>query len=80
MEQSFKKDVLRELREGNGRILLHDEMEERPGIFSIIPLWETVSEEDILTPRDIFNLMAKEGYKASHLLPLLKPTDIDFPR
>jgi hypothetical protein len=63
MEQSFKKDILRELRAGDGRILLHDEVEERPGVFSIIPLWETVSEGDILTPRDVMSLVAKEGYK-----------------
>ncbi|KIJ66912.1 hypothetical protein HYDPIDRAFT_180575 [Hydnomerulius pinastri MD-312] len=66
MEERFKKDVLRELRQGRGRILLHDEVEERPGVFSIIPIWETVSEEDIMTPRDVFNLMAKEGYKIDY--------------
>ncbi|KIJ13397.1 hypothetical protein PAXINDRAFT_170473 [Paxillus involutus ATCC 200175] len=66
MEERFKKDVLRELRQGNGRILLHDEVEDRPGVFSIIPIWETVSEDDILTPRDVFILMAKEGYKIDY--------------
>lgn len=71
MEQNFKKDVLRELRSGNGRILLHDEVEERPGVFSIIPIWETVSEEDILTPRDVFDLMVKEGYKVCYLSTIL---------
>lgn len=65
MEQSFKKDVLRELRAGDGRILLHDEVEERPGVFSIIPLWENVSEDEILTPREVFQLMTKEGYKVN---------------
>ena len=63
MEERFKKDVLRELRQGDGRILLHDEVEERPGVFTIIPIWETVSEEDIMTPRDVFDLVAKEGHK-----------------
>lgn len=63
MEQNFKKDVLRELRAGEGRILLHDEVEERPGVFSIIPLWEVVSENDILTPRDVFDRIVNEGYK-----------------
>ena len=48
---------------GNGRILLHDEIEERPNVFSIVPIWENVSEEDIMTPRDVFELMTKEGYK-----------------
>lgn len=65
MEQSFKKDVLRELKAGHGRILLHDEVEERPGVFTIIPIWETVSEDDILTPRDVIHMIKKEGYRVS---------------
>ncbi|KAG8213255.1 inositol hexakisphosphate-domain-containing protein [Butyriboletus roseoflavus] len=66
MEERFKEDVLRELRQGGGRILLHDEVEERPGVFTIVPIWETVSEEDIMTPRDVFDLVAKEGYKIDY--------------
>ena len=65
MEENFKKDVLREVRAGGGRMLLHDEVEERPGVFSIIPIWEEVSEEDIMTPRNVFELMVKEGYRVS---------------
>jgi len=63
MEKSFQKDVIREVKTGNGRILLHDELEERPGVFSLIPIWEIVSVEDIMTPRDVFDLMTREGYK-----------------
>ncbi|KAG1872156.1 inositol hexakisphosphate-domain-containing protein [Suillus subluteus] len=66
MEERLKKDVIREVRMGNGRILLHDELEERPGVFSIIPIWETVDEDDIMTPRDVFDLMAKEGFKINY--------------
>lgn len=63
MEQNFKKDILWELRQGNGRILLHDEVEERPGVFSIIPIWEVVDEGGIMTPRDVFESVVKEGYQ-----------------
>ncbi|KAF8176691.1 inositol hexakisphosphate-domain-containing protein [Mycena galopus ATCC 62051] len=35
MEDNFKMDVLRELRANEGRVLLHDEVEERPGSFAI---------------------------------------------
>ncbi|CDO71831.1 hypothetical protein BN946_scf184939.g55 [Trametes cinnabarina] len=66
MEESLKRDVLREVREGQGRILLHDEVEERPGVFSIIPIWEDVEEKDIMTPRDVYELMVKEGYKVDY--------------
>ena len=63
MEDSFKRDVLREVRQGGGRILLHDEVEERPGVFSIIPIWEVVEEKDIMTPRDVFDLILTQGYR-----------------
>ncbi|KAF9048553.1 inositol hexakisphosphate-domain-containing protein [Panaeolus papilionaceus] len=66
MEESFKKDILRELKRGNGRILLHDEVEERPGVFSIIPIWEVVSDEEIMTPRDVFNLITEQGYRIDY--------------
>ena len=63
MENNFKRDVMREVHAGAGRILLHDEVEERPGVFTIIPIWEHVSEQDIMTPRDVFELMVREGFK-----------------
>jgi len=59
-------DVLREVRAGLGRILLHDEIEERPGVFSLVPIWETVAEEDVMTPREVFDLMSKEGYRINY--------------
>lgn len=65
MEISFKNDVLRELRKGNGRILLHDEVEERPGTFSIIPIWEVVEEHEIMTPQNVINVITKLGYRVS---------------
>ncbi|KAF7295972.1 hypothetical protein MKEN_01411800 [Mycena kentingensis (nom. inval.)] len=66
MEEGFKKDVLRELRANGGRVLLHDEIEDRPGSFVIDPAWATVSEADILTPRDVFGLMKREGFKIDY--------------
>ena len=68
MEKNLKRDVIREVRANEGSILLHDEVEERPGVFSIIPQWENVTEDDILTPRDVFDLMAKESYKVCVLI------------
>lgn len=65
MEENFKKDVLREVRAGGGRILLHDEVEDRPGVFTIVPIWEHVEESDIMTPRQVFGNATSEGYKVS---------------
>ncbi|KAI0701913.1 inositol hexakisphosphate-domain-containing protein [Cerioporus squamosus] len=66
MEDNLKRDVIREVRAGDGRILLHDEVEERPGVFKIIPIWEQVEEKEIMTPRDVYNLMVQEGYKVDY--------------
>ena len=80
MEENFKRDVIREVRSGNGRILLHDEVEERPNVFSIVPLWETVSEEDIMTPGDVFKLMENEGYKVDNFVSgIRRPMLSTFP-
>lgn len=38
-------------------------METENGTFEIVPQWEEVTEVDILTPRDVFNLIIQEGYK-----------------
>jgi len=51
MEKSLKRDVQREAVVGKGRVLLHDEVEDSPGQFTITPQWETVNPEDIMTPR-----------------------------
>jgi hypothetical protein len=51
MEKNLKRDVQRESYQGNGRILLHDEIEDAPGQFTITPQWESVSAEDVMTPR-----------------------------
>lgn len=66
MESSFKRDVLKELRAHGGRVLLHDEIEERPGSFAIVPMWQDATEADIMTPRNVFELMAQEGYRVRH--------------
>lgn len=51
MEKNLKRDVQREVYLDNGRILLHDEVEDAPGQFTITPQWESVSVGDIMTPR-----------------------------
>jgi hypothetical protein len=63
IEKNLKKDVILELRKMDGKVLLHDEVETEPGTFEIVPQWEKVTDVDILTPREVFDLVAKEGYK-----------------
>lgn len=69
MEISLKKDVQREVQESKGKILLHDEIEEPAGVYTICPQMETASVEDIMTPRELFEMVAKEGYRVGCLKP-----------
>lgn len=56
MEIALKRDVQEELRRSGGKILLHDEIEESPGQYRITPLFETVTEDDIMTPAGMDSL------------------------
>lgn len=66
MENQMKKDVISELTRYNGRILLHEEMADGKH-FSIVPVWETVVESEIMTPLDVYNLIKNEGYQVDYL-------------
>lgn len=67
MEISLKKDVIREIKASEGgRILLHDEVETSDGSFEIVPIWESVSEKDVMTPKEVYDLMFAEGYHVNY--------------
>lgn len=65
-EIALKKDVIEEASRREGRILLHDEVEVEPGRFDIIPVWETIEPQDVLTPREAYELVQSEGYKVDY--------------
>ncbi len=67
MELALKQDVLKEIREGQGRLLLHDEKEIKPGHFEIVPIWETVCEDEVKTPKEIYEEVIQEGYQVDYL-------------
>lgn len=64
MEVTLRSDALRELKRGEGTLLLHDEREHQ-GSFLTIPVWENVVDDDVMTPRDVYNKLMNEGYKVS---------------
>ncbi|EST07320.1 hypothetical protein PSEUBRA_003137 [Kalmanozyma brasiliensis GHG001] len=66
MELALKNDMLQEAAQRGGRVLLHDETEIRQGEFDIIPVWETVREGDVLTPREVYELVQREGFKVDY--------------
>ncbi|RUS27280.1 hypothetical protein BC938DRAFT_483485 [Jimgerdemannia flammicorona] len=63
MERKLKEDILAEIRQYEGRVLLHDEELLDKGGYSIVPIWETVNPEDIVTPCDVFDSIKAEGYQ-----------------
>ena len=67
MENALKQDVLNEIRRGEGRLLLHDEVEVKPGQFEIIPIWETLDEREIMTPRELYDEVMQEKYQVDYL-------------
>jgi hypothetical protein len=66
MEATLKQDVLREIRSGEGRLLLHDEVETKPGTYEIIPIWEAVEESDVMTPKELYEMITKEAYQVDY--------------
>ena len=66
IEQSLKRDLIGEAHRRNGRVLLHDEVQNDQGDFEIIPLWESVRDEDVLTPREVYELVQREGFRVEY--------------
>ena len=62
MEKALRRDVQREISKNGGQILLHDEVEDSPGNFTITAQWDTVDLSDVMTPRELFEMMGREGY------------------
>lgn len=65
MEAALKNDLLNEITERDGRVLLHDEVEEN-GRYIVTAVWETVDANQIMTPREVFNLMKDEGFLVNY--------------
>jgi protein-tyrosine phosphatase len=65
MEDQMKKDVLEEMEKYGQKVLLHEE-ECKGGSYSLIPIWESVKAEDVLTPREVFEKL-KTNYKVEYM-------------
>ncbi|WVR08265.1 hypothetical protein IAU60_005312 [Kwoniella sp. DSM 27419] len=67
METTLKQDVLKEIQQSDGRLLLHDEVETKPGVYEIIPIWETLGESEVMTPKELYQSVIQEGYKVDYV-------------
>lgn len=66
MEQALQRDLRIEAQQHDGRVLLHDEVANDDGDYSIVPVWETATDEDILTPREVYDRMQNEGFQVHY--------------
>jgi hypothetical protein len=66
VEAELKKDVLAELEECQGQVLLHDEIDQGGG-FQVTGEWVTVDPEDVLTAKEVFTRLQNEGFQVDYL-------------
>ncbi|TPX31687.1 hypothetical protein SmJEL517_g05062 [Synchytrium microbalum] len=66
MEHQMKLDAIADSRRYGGRLLLHEE-EGDAKTYSIVPVWETVKEQDIQTPMEVFKSIENEGFHVNYL-------------
>ncbi|KAI9486886.1 MAG: inositol hexakisphosphate-domain-containing protein [Benjaminiella poitrasii] len=67
MEDRMKLDAINEWNEYDSRLLLHDEKPNEKGEYELMGMWETVSIEDIKTPKETFQSIIDEGYQVDYL-------------
>jgi hypothetical protein len=59
MEERLKADILAEASRYQGNILVHDELDDE----CACPMWEAISSESVMTPKEAFFTLQNEGYR-----------------
>ncbi|CAM8986438.1 unnamed protein product [Rhodiola kirilowii] len=84
MEARLKEDILSEVKESCGRLLLHrEEFCPSTNVSSVIGYWENILSDDVKTPAEVYAALLAEGYSLKHRrVPLTrerepKASDID---
>lgn len=67
MEVRLKEDILTEVRQSGGRMLLHRE-EYSPALnqCSVIGYWENIFADDVKTPAEVYASLKAEGYNIEY--------------
>lgn len=67
MEARLKEDILFEVRQSSGRMLLHrEEYNPTSHQSSVIGYWENVLTDDIKTPAEVYASLKDEGYNITY--------------
>ncbi|KAI8971777.1 inositol hexakisphosphate-domain-containing protein [Mycotypha africana] len=67
VEDRMKLDAINECRKYNEKLLLHDEKPNEKGEYELMGLWETISIDEIETPKEVFQSIKNEGYQVDYL-------------
>lgn len=66
MEESLRNDILKEAETRGGEFLTHDEVDDGSGSYVVAGTWITISPEDVLTPKEAFEQLQKQGYRVDY--------------
>lgn len=63
MEARLKEDIISEIRQSGGRMLLHRE-EYNPALnqVSVVGYWENIFVDDVKTPAEVYGAVREDGY------------------
>ncbi|MBA0731508.1 hypothetical protein Golax_020635, partial [Gossypium laxum] len=84
MEARLKEDILSEVRQSGGRMLLHrEEYCPSSNQSSVVGYWENIFPDDVKTPAEVYAALKDEGYNIAYRrIPLTRerealPSDVD---
>jgi hypothetical protein len=63
IEARLKEDILSEVKQQGGRLLLHqEEFNSSTGQSSVVGFWEHIGTEDVMTPAEVYSVLRNQGY------------------
>ncbi|KAK7284493.1 hypothetical protein RJT34_19239 [Clitoria ternatea] len=77
MEERLKEDILAEIRQSGGRMLLHrEEYNPLTKQSDVVGYWENIREEDVKTPAEVYSALKDDGYDIVYQrIPLTRERD-----
>ncbi|XP_058738433.1 uncharacterized protein LOC131610490 [Vicia villosa] len=77
MESRLKEDILAEIKESGGRMLLHrEEYDPSTNQSSVVGYWENIMDDDVKTPAEVYSFLQDDGYDIVYRrIPLTRERD-----
>ncbi|KAF0922499.1 hypothetical protein E2562_037404 [Oryza meyeriana var. granulata] len=63
IEARLKEDIISEIKQQGGRLLLHqEEFNSSTSQSSVVGFWEHIGSEDVMTPAEVYSVLRDQGY------------------